>query len=149
VTTSPSTVHKRKTSQGTKWATSAKGQALGFPVPGTGRALPRDWTGRKEDELTSQAQTPIPTTVEDTIDEPEPTVIEAPIEEPRYSFRKRKMPMDEEEAHRSKIAKAMIAITDSLDKDDTELALIAAQFDLDIPIPRAYEEAVNDKTYGQ
>ena len=71
VTTSPSTVHKRKTSQGTKWATSAKGQALGFPEPGTerapsvkgqvpgfpvpgiGRALPRDWTGRKEDELTS------------------------------------------------------------------------------------------------
>jgi hypothetical protein len=118
-------------------------------VPGTGRALPRDWTGRKEDELTSQAQTPMPATVEDAIDEPEPTVIEAPIEEPRYSFRKRKMPMDEEEAHRSKIAKAMIAITDSLDKDDTELALIAAQFDLDIPIPRAYEEAVNDKTYGQ
>ena len=91
----------------------------------------------------------MPATVEDVIDEPEPTVIEALIEEPRYSFRKRKMLMDEEEAHRSKIVKAMIAITDSLNKDDTELALIVAQFDLDIPIPRTYEEAVNDKTYGQ
>ena len=91
----------------------------------------------------------MPATVEDVIDELEPTVIEALIEEPRYSFRKRKMPMDEEEAHRSKIIKAMIAITDSLDKDDIELILIAAQFDLDISIPRAYEEAVNDKTYGQ
>jgi len=59
------------------------------------------------------------------------------------------MLIDEEEAHRSKIIKAMIVITDSLNKDDTELILIAAQFDLDISIPRAYEEAVNDKTYGQ
>jgi len=58
------------------------------------------------------------------------------------------MLIDEEEAHQSKIIKAMIAITDSLDKDDIELALIVAQFDLDIPIPYAYEEAVNDKTYG-
>jgi hypothetical protein len=91
----------------------------------------------------------MPAIVEDVIDEPEPTVIEALIEEPRYSFRKRKILMDEEEVHRSKIVKAMIVITDSLDKDDTELVLIAAQFDLDIPSPRAYEEAVNDKTYGQ
>jgi hypothetical protein len=91
----------------------------------------------------------MPATVEDVIDEPEPTIIEAPIEEPRYSFRKRKILMDEEEAHRSKIIKAMIAIADSLDKDDTELTLVTAQFDLDIPIPRAYKEAVNDKTYGQ
>jgi hypothetical protein len=60
VMTSPLIVYKRKTSQGTKWAMSAKGQALGFPkpgieralsakgqvlgflMPGTGRALPRD-----------------------------------------------------------------------------------------------------------
>jgi hypothetical protein len=91
----------------------------------------------------------MPAIVEDIIDEPEPTIIEALIEEPHYSFRKRKMLIDEEEAHRSKITKAMIAITDSLDKDDIELVLIVAQFDLDIPIPRAYEEAVNDKTYGQ
>jgi hypothetical protein len=43
----------------------------------------------------------------------------------------------------------MIAITNSLNKDNTELALIAAQFNLDIPIPRVYKEAVNNKTYGQ
>ena len=43
----------------------------------------------------------------------------------------------------------MIAITDSFNKDDIELILIAAQFDLDIFILRTYEEAVNDKTYGQ
>jgi hypothetical protein len=59
------------------------------------------------------------------------------------------MLIDEEEAHWSKIAKAIIAITNSLNKDDIELILIAAQFDLDIFIPRAYKEAVNDKTYGQ
>jgi hypothetical protein len=43
----------------------------------------------------------------------------------------------------------MIAITDSFDKDDIELILIIAQFNLDIPILCAYKEAVNDKTYGQ
>ena len=59
------------------------------------------------------------------------------------------MLIDEEEAHRNKIIKAMIAIADSLDKDDIELILIITQFDLDILIPRAYKEAVNDKTYGQ
>ena len=68
----------------------------------------------------------MPAIVEDAIDEPEPTIIKAPIEEPRYSFRKRKMLIDEEEAHRSKIIKAMIAITDSLNKDDIELILIIA-----------------------
>jgi len=36
------------------------------------------------------------------------------------------MLIDEEEVHRSKIIKAMIAITDSLDKDDIELILIIA-----------------------
>ena len=90
----------------------------------------------------------MPVTVEDIIDELEPIIIKALIEEPRYSFRKRKMPIDEEEAHRSKIIKAMIAITDSLDKDNIELILIAAQFDLDILILYIYKEAVNDKTYG-
>ena len=64
--------------------------------------------------------------VKDVIDEPEPIVIKALIKEPRYSFRKRKMLIDEEEVHRSKIIKAMIAITDSLDKDDIELILIIA-----------------------
>ena len=87
-------------------------------------------------------------TIEDIIDELEPIIIEALIEEPRYSFRKRKILMNEEEAHRSKIIKAMIIITDSLDKDDIELVLIAAQFDLDISLPYTYKEAVNNKTYG-
>jgi hypothetical protein len=68
----------------------------------------------------------MPVIVKDVIDEPEPTIIEALIEEPRYLFRKRKMLIDEEEAYRSKIAKAMIVITDSLNKDDIELALIVA-----------------------
>jgi hypothetical protein len=68
----------------------------------------------------------MPTTVKDIIDEPEPIIIEALIKEPRYLFRKRKIPIDEEEAHRSKIIKAIIAITDSLNKDNTELTLIIA-----------------------
>jgi len=91
----------------------------------------------------------MPVIIKDVIDEPELIVIKALIEEPRYLFRKRKILIDEEEAHRNKIIKAIITITDSLDKDDIELALIIAQFDLDILIPRAYKEAVNDKTYGQ
>jgi hypothetical protein len=91
----------------------------------------------------------MPITVKDTIDEPEPTIIEALIEEPRYLFQKRKILINEEEAHRSKIVKAIIVITDSLNKNNIELALIIAQFNLDIPIPRAYKEAVNDKIYGQ
>jgi len=74
--------------------------------------------------------------IEDVIDEPEFIVIKVLIEELRYSFRKRKMLIDEEEAHRNKIIKAMIAITDSLDKDDIKLILIITQFDLDISIPR-------------
>ena len=90
----------------------------------------------------------MPITVKDIIDELKLIVIKALIKELRYLFWKRKMLIDEEEAYRSKIIKAMIAITDSLNKDDIELTLIAAQFDLDISIPRAYEEAVNDKTYG-
>ena len=64
--------------------------------------------------------------VKDVIDKPELIIIKALIEEPRYSFRKRKMLIDEEEAYRSKIIKAMIAITDSFNKDDIELILIAA-----------------------
>ena len=74
--------------------------------------------------------------IKDVIDEPEFIVIKVLIEELRYSFRKRKMLIDEEEAHRNKIIKAMIAITDSLDKDDIKLILIITQFDLDISIPR-------------
>jgi hypothetical protein len=91
----------------------------------------------------------MPVIVEDVIDELESIVIKTLIKELRYLFRKRKILIDEEEAHRSKIIKAMIVITDSLNKDDIELILIAAQFDLDIFIPRVYKKAVNDKTYGQ
>jgi hypothetical protein len=87
--------------------------------------------------------------VKDAIDEPESIVIKALIEEPRYSFRKRKMLIDEEEVYRSKIIKAIIAIIDLLDKDDIKLILVIAQFNLDIFILCAYKEAVNDKTYGQ
>jgi len=55
--------------------------------------------------------------------------------------------MDEEEKM-SNLAKAMIAILDSPENDDTELALLAAKHDLDIPIPRTYEEAIDDPNYG-
>jgi len=86
--------------------------------------------------------------IKDVINEPESIIIKALIKEPRYSFRKRKILINEEEAYRNKIIKAMIAITDSFDKDDIKLILITAQFDLDIFILRAYKKAVNDKTYG-
>jgi len=59
------------------------------------------------------------------------------------------MPINEEEVYRSKIIKAIIAIINSLDKDDIKLILIITQFNLDILILRVYKEAVNDKTYGQ
>ena len=58
------------------------------------------------------------------------------------------MLINEEEAHRNKIIKAMIVITDSLNKDDIKLILITAQFDLDIFILYIYKKAINDKTYG-
>ena len=47
----------------------------------------------------------MPAIVKDVIDKLEPAIIEALIEEPRYLFRKRKMLIDEEEVHRSKIIK--------------------------------------------
>jgi len=42
----------------------------------------------------------------------------------------------------------MIIITDSLNKDDIKLILIAAQFDLNIFILYIYKEVINDKTYS-
>ena len=48
----------------------------------------------------------------------------------------------------SKMVKAMIALINSLE-DDTELALLMAKHDLEIPIPRTYNKAVNDPNYGQ
>ena len=65
----------------------------------------------------------------------------------RYALRKRKIPIDEKERI-LKIAKAIIALINLLE-DDTELALLAAKHDLEIPIPRTYDEAVNDPNYGQ
>ena len=66
----------------------------------------------------------MPVIIKDAIDEPELIIIKALIEELRYSFRKRKILIDEEEVYRSKIIKAMIIITDLFDKDDIELTLV-------------------------
>ena len=115
-----------------KWVATAKGQQIPLEEAIGTQVIQRE---------------PLPNESGTTLDQP--SLQEKPeTPEQRYSLRKRKMPMDEEEKI-SKLIKAMIAIQDSLDKDDTELALIAAQFDLDIPIPRTYEEAVNDANYGQ
>ena len=46
------------------------------------------------------------------------------------------------------MAKAIIALINLLE-DDTELALLAAKYNLEIPIPRTYNEAVNDPNYSQ
>jgi hypothetical protein len=48
----------------------------------------------------------------------------------------------------SKIVKAIIALID-LVEDNTKLVLLAAKHDLEIPIPRTYDEAVNDPNYSQ
>ena len=56
------------------------------------------------------------------------------------------MPIDEEERI-LKMAKAIIALINSLE-DDTELALLAAKHDLKIPIPRTYNKAVNNPNYS-
>jgi hypothetical protein len=68
----------------------------------------------------------MPAIIEDVINEPESTIVKTLIEELRYSFRKRKILIDEKEVYRSKIIKAMIVITDSLDKDNIELTLVIA-----------------------
>ena len=46
-----------------------------------------------------------------------------------------------------KIIKAIIALIDSL-KDNTKLALLVTKHDLEIPIPKTYNEAVNDLNYN-
>jgi hypothetical protein len=66
----------------------------------------------------------MPIIVKDIINKLEPIIIKILIKEPRYLFQKRKMPINKEEAYRSKITKAIIAITNSLNKDDIKLALI-------------------------
>jgi hypothetical protein len=54
--------------------------------------------------------------------------------EQQYLPQKRKNPIDKEEKL-SKLATTIITIYKALDQDDTEIALIAARFDLNIPIP--------------
>ncbi len=46
------------------------------------------------------------------------------------------------------LAKAIIAISESLDSDNTKLALIAAKYNLEILISKTYKEAVNNANYG-
>ena len=54
--------------------------------------------------------------------------------------------MDEEERI-LKMAKAMIALIDLLE-DDTELALLIVKHNLEIPILRTYNEAINNPNYS-
>jgi len=56
------------------------------------------------------------------------------------------MPIDEEERI-LKMAKAIIALINLLE-DDTELALLIIKHDLEIPIPRTYNKAVNNPNYN-
>ncbi len=73
--------------------------------------------------------------------------VELGTPEQRYSLRKRKMPMDKEEKL-SNLAKAMITVSELLYNNKTELALIMAQYDLDILIPRTYKQAITNVNYG-
>ena len=54
--------------------------------------------------------------------------------------------MDEEEWV-LKIAKAIIALINLLE-DNTKLALLVVKHDLEIPIPRTYDEAINNPNYS-
>ena len=56
------------------------------------------------------------------------------------------MPIDKEERI-LKIAKAIIALINLLE-DDTELVLLIIKHDLEIPILRTYNEAVNNPNYS-
>jgi hypothetical protein len=56
------------------------------------------------------------------------------------------MLIDEEERI-LKIVKAIITLINLLE-DNTELILLAVKHDLEIPIPRTYDEAVNDLNYS-
>jgi hypothetical protein len=55
--------------------------------------------------------------------------------------------MDEEERMLS-IMKVIIALLDSTENEDIKLALLVIKNDLEIPIPRTYEEAINDLNYS-
>ena len=56
------------------------------------------------------------------------------------------MPIDEEEQV-LKIVKAIIALINLLE-DNTKLVLLAVKHDLEIPIPRTYDEAINNPNYS-
>jgi hypothetical protein len=56
------------------------------------------------------------------------------------------MPIDEEERV-SKIVKAIITLINLLE-DNTKLALLVAKYNLEIPIPRTYNKAVNNPNYN-
>jgi ABC-type dipeptide/oligopeptide/nickel transport system ATPase component len=56
------------------------------------------------------------------------------------------MPIDEEERI-LKIAKAIITLINLLE-DNTKLALLIIKHDLEIPIPRTYDKAVNNPNYS-
>jgi len=64
----------------------------------------------------------------------------------RYSLRKRKMPMDEEERI-SKIIKAIITLINSLE-DNTKLVLLVVKYNLEILIPRTYNKVINNPNYN-
>ena len=56
------------------------------------------------------------------------------------------MPINKEEWI-LKIVKAIIALINLLE-DNTKLALLIIKHDLEIPIPKTYNEAVNDPNYS-
>jgi hypothetical protein len=81
-----------------------------------------------------------------------PTGADAQPTKHDHFLRKRKRDAEDEnsEERQAKIVKAMLAILlDPEAEGEDELALLASQHDLDIPIPRTYKEAVNDPEYGQ
>jgi hypothetical protein len=56
------------------------------------------------------------------------------------------MSIDEEEWV-LKIIKAIIALINLLE-DNTKLVLLIVKYDLEIPIPRTYNKAINDPNYS-
>jgi len=74
--------------------------------------------------------------------------VKAEVPEQQYSFCKRKILIDKEKKL-SNLAKAIVIISESFNNNNTKLALLAAKYDLEIPIYRTYKEAVNDANYSQ
>jgi hypothetical protein len=56
------------------------------------------------------------------------------------------MPIDKEEWV-LKIVKAIIALIDLLE-DNTKLVLLTIKYNLEIPIPRTYNKAINNPNYS-